>query len=199
MNTWSAGKSIGEDTRRYGGKRLDYVFYRQPRRFHDPLQKYSVLRAADCKVVLTEKVPGKGYSYSDHFGLEATFEIQQILGNELSNDQSELSNEIITDTIQQLTTFYRTTKARSSRELAIFGSSLLACIVLAVGSAWLPYFWISPIFVVAAVAFAWLATTMLYEGFLYGNWERNVLMNMIEELEIYRVGLSVLSGHPPSP
>jgi sphingomyelin phosphodiesterase 2 len=33
---------------------------------------------------------------------------------------------------------------------------------------------------------SWLATTMLYQGFVYGRWERNALMNAIEDMEIYR-------------
>jgi sphingomyelin phosphodiesterase 2 len=32
---------------------------------------------------------------------------------------------------------------------------------------------------------------MFYEGFLYGRWELNALMNVIEELEIYRNQLEV--------
>jgi sphingomyelin phosphodiesterase 2 len=41
-----------------------------------------------------------------------------------------------------------------------------------------------------AVACGWLGTTMLYEGVLYGRWERNALRNGIEELEIFRKGLA---------
>jgi len=36
------------------------------------------------------------------------------------------------------------------------------------------------------VVIAWLATTMLYEGFIFGHWECNALMNVIEELEIHK-------------
>jgi sphingomyelin phosphodiesterase 2 len=32
----------------------------------------------------------------------------------------------------------------------------------------------------------WLATTMLYAGFLYCNYEANTLDNVIQELELYR-------------
>jgi len=38
------------------------------------------------------------------------------------------------------------------------------------------------------VMVAWAGTTMLYEGFIYGNWERSALQNVIEELEILQKG-----------
>jgi len=40
--------------------------------------------------------------------------------------------------------------------------------------------------VLFTVFVAWLATTMFYEGFLYGRWELNALMSIIEELDIYQ-------------
>jgi sphingomyelin phosphodiesterase 2 len=52
-----------------------------------------------------------------------------------------------------------------------------------IGTAWLSHPWITPIFILITMFMSWLATTMLYEGFIYGNWERNALMNIIEDLE----------------
>lgn len=100
LNTYSAGKPIPENISSQGGKRLDYIFYRQPaiarRRpliwgyrdnegWGDHLEEgkpidSSVslapkLRCIKSQVVLTEIVPGQKFSYSDHFGLFSTFSI----------------------------------------------------------------------------------------------------------------------------
>jgi sphingomyelin phosphodiesterase 2 len=58
------------------------------------------------------------------------------------------------------------------------------------GTAWLPVSWINPIFILLTIALSWLGTTMLYIGFVYGRWEVNALMNVVEELEIVRSGLA---------
>jgi sphingomyelin phosphodiesterase 2 len=71
-------------------------------------------------------------------------------------------------------------------------------VVIIVGSGFFPHAWISPIFVIVTIALSWLGTTMLYEGFLYSNWERNALMNVIEELEIYKNALEIQSGRRSS-
>jgi sphingomyelin phosphodiesterase 2 len=34
---------------------------------------------------------------------------------------------------------------------------------------------------------------MLYVGFVYGRWENNALMNVIEELELYRKSVEVVA------
>lgn len=105
LNTWSHGKPIPGHITAQGGKRLDYIFYRQPapaiRRpvFPDngngagPSRSSSanaeadseeqtaedvpVLRCSASEIVLTDIVPGQTYSYSDHFGLFSTFVVDQ--------------------------------------------------------------------------------------------------------------------------
>jgi sphingomyelin phosphodiesterase 2 len=94
LNSWSAAKNIPQHIKAQGGKRLDYIFYRQPA---PPLRRpvsirqgdgtddkvqignmeehVPVLKCTKTEVVLTEHVPGQAYSYSDHFGLVATFTI----------------------------------------------------------------------------------------------------------------------------
>lgn len=201
VNTWSAGKPLDEFARQFWGKRLDYVLYRQPVRPPTSDRAYPVLKCKDCKVVLTDKVPGHPFSYSDHFGLESTLEIRYPDESEPPTVYipTELSSASIATTIQALTACYRFSRERARKELTIFGVSLFLLVPMAVGAAWLPFGWIGTIFIVMAVALAWLATTMLYEGFLYGNWECNALMNVTEELEIYKTGLEILSGVQRSP
>ena len=198
-NTYSAGKPLDDYARQFSGKRLDYVLYGAP--VH-PLRssRTPVLESIKSDVVFTEHVPGKPYSFSDHFGLEATFSIRSPEGqpgdaNEPSvaaapNAQTDsppgLSDASVTTLIQALTTFYRISRSNQRVYLAIFFISLFVIIGLIVGSAWLPHSWINPIFLFVTTVLAWLATTMLYAGFLYCNYEANTLDNVIEELELYR-------------
>lgn len=201
VNTWSASKSYLPST--FWGKRLDYILYRHPRG-----QPYPQLRASKCNVVLTEKVPGHNFSYSDHFGLEATLDIQlgpdqpdatSVYRNGTADDtQTELAKGAVMTIIQALTDRYRFARQRSKRELLVFVLCLALLVGAAIGTAWLPHSWINPIFIVFSVVAAWAGTTMLYEGFLYGNWECNALMNVIEELEIYQKGLDIQAGRSPT-
>lgn len=183
LNTFTAGKSLDENARRYWGKRLDYVFYRQPKRASPAPQ----LKCTECKVVFTEKIPGHDISYSDHFGFEATLSIQEPADvTPVPDSLKELSEASIASIIQALAACYRFSRHRARRELLVFAGSIILLLGLIVGSSWLPRAWINPIFILVTIFFAWLATTMLYEGFIYGNWECNALMNVIEELEIHK-------------
>jgi sphingomyelin phosphodiesterase 2 len=141
----------------------------------------------DIKAVFTEPVPGQNYSFSDHFGLEATLEVVGAPTHH-SSPSSELSDATATAVVQALSTCFRDSRTRSNKELAVFGVSLFVILAVTVGTAWLPHSWINPIFILFTTIMSWLATTMLYEGFIYGNWERNALMNVIEDLELYKKG-----------
>lgn len=68
LNTWSRGKPIPANVSAAGGKRLDYIFYVPPLRGEAP-----AIRCASSRVILTEPIPGRDMSYSDHFGLVSTF------------------------------------------------------------------------------------------------------------------------------
>lgn len=194
LNTWSASKGYARGT---WGKRLDYVLYRQP---HRPGQTVPILKAVDSKVVFTDPVPRHTFSPSDHFGLETTFEIISESQDETSqippipSPNSELSNAVVATVIQALTECYRFARERSRKELIIFALCLLVLVGDIIGTVWLPHSWINPIFIFFTVFIAWLATTMLYEGFIFGHWECNALMNVIEELEIHRKGMDILNG-----
>jgi sphingomyelin phosphodiesterase 2 len=193
-NSFSAGKPLEPYALKHFGKRLDYILFRQPHQ-HYPHNRAPVLKAKESNVVLTDKVPGYNFSYSDHFGLETTFEIivpddstpEHLMPPPAPN--STLSSVSITTTLQALTSAYRLSRSRSQRELTIFSLCILLLLSLTASSAWLPASWINPLYVLLTIAVAWLATTMFYEGFLYGRWELNALMNVIEELEVYGKGV----------
>jgi sphingomyelin phosphodiesterase 2 len=193
-NSFSAGKPLEHYALKHFGKRLDYILFRQPHQYH-PHHRAPVLEPKESKVVFTDKVPGSNFSYSDHFGLETTFEI--IVPDDSTpshptpppnpNPNPTLSPTSITTTLQALTSAYRLSLTRSQRELTIFGLCILLLLSLSLASAWLPpASWVNPMYMLLTIVVAWLATTMFYEGFLYGRWEVNALMNVIEELEVYR-------------
>jgi len=193
------GKNLDRTARQFLGKRLDYVFYRSPGSNSRNNQTLPTLACKSCKVVMTGRVPGGEVSFSDHFGVEAVFEIgnapqdtsdNAILPVTSSDQASELSSAAITTILDALAACYRFSRQRARRELSVFGLCIGALLTMVVGSAWLPYAWINPIFLVSTIALSWWGTTMLYQGFLYGNWECNALMNIIEELEIHRKSLA---------
>ena len=189
LNSYTAGKGYAKGT---WGKRLDYVLYRQPNR---PNQQSPILKATSSQVVFMDPVPGHTFSHSDHFGLEATFEINhEAQVPDLLLPQRELTSESIATAIQALTSCYRFSRERSRKELLIFGLCLVILFGVIIGSAWLPHSWINPIFILFTVFITWLATTMLYEGFVFGHWECNALMNVIEELEIHKKGLEMVAN-----
>lgn len=109
LNTWSAHKGVPQHIYNKGGKRLDYILYRQPeiarrrpliwghrdtadgsasgsgsgegaeleqgKPLDASLQRAPRLRCVSSEVVMTDRIPGRGCSYSDHFGLCSTFAI----------------------------------------------------------------------------------------------------------------------------
>ncbi|KAH9929680.1 Endonuclease/exonuclease/phosphatase [Fomitopsis serialis] len=216
LNSFSAGKRLEPIARKFQGKRLDYVFFRQPS--SPPASaKTPILRVKDTRVVFTERIPSTNFSFSDHFGLEATFEISHPDGGDLA-DPSEthipapveppgpnfvlttvpnpapapprkLSPDSITEILQSLTACYRYSQYRASSQLTVFVVCVLLLLVILVGSAWLPTSSFNPLIIFITVFLAWAATTFLYVGFVYGRWEVNALTNVIEELEIYRDSL----------
>nr|VWO94044.1 Legionella secretion system protein B [Ganoderma boninense] len=219
LNSYSAGKPLEPLARKFQGKRLDYVFYRQPSSLH-ATPRTPVLRAVDTRVVMTERVPGFAFSYSDHFGLEATFEIEGPRGADITDPNSfdipapatprhthmpsfsissqanpqpalssrDVSNDSITQALISLTARYRFAQSQGKQQLFIFLVCLFVLIAIISTSAWFP-FYVNPVLFLITVLVAWFATTMLYVGFVYGNWEVNALTNIIEELELYRASL----------
>ncbi|VDC08049.1 unnamed protein product [Peniophora sp. CBMAI 1063] len=209
--TYSAGKPLDEFARSSQGKRLDYVFYRNP-----PNTTYSTqdrrpeLVCKHVAVKLTDPLPGQNFSYSDHFGLEATFEIRQpehtshtllpdvtpeapTLGAPTSLMLPRLSREHTSIVLHALQTCSNHARMRSRRELAIFGGCLAFDLALVVSSAWVRPTQLAVLFVFLGMVATWLGTTMLYSGFLYGNWEVNALQNVIDELDIFQISSDAIS------
>lgn len=209
VNTYSAGKGLDRTARSFCGKRLDYIFYRQPHTSSST--ELPVLHCKESRVVFTHEVPGAAFSFSDHFGLKSVLQIQtpgappsagdavfssesQTAWSTQPSEAPEISEACATTMIQALTACYRFSKSRAQKELALFVLCVMLLITTTVVSTWFPYPWMNPIFILFTVFLAWLGTTMLYEGFIYGQWECNALMNVVEELEVYKQGLELQSG-----
>lgn len=237
LNTYSAGKPLDGTAQKWQGKRLDYIFFRDP---HSTAEH--TLVCTQSEVVLTGRVPGRSFSYSDHFGLEATVEIRpsssrsppqniaklppELLHNGFaasgtasvrsvpmfvspsSHAASQLQPGSLSIMISALTTAYSLARKRANKLLLGFVGCLAAALGLAVGSAWQTYSPVNPILIVVAVALGWGGTTLLYSGYvlaairirgivltsvcdfassyrlIYGNYECNMLVNAIEEMEL---------------
>ncbi|KZO96353.1 DNase I-like protein [Calocera viscosa TUFC12733] len=177
LNTYSAHKKLDASARRWQGKRLDYVYYRS-----------DSLRCTESQVVFTDKVPGFDFSYSDHFGLEATL---AIIPSGPSDAQPKpappppaLTARTLSQTLQALSTFYRQSRSTARLYMTGFNGCILALLALIIGSGFQPNRKVNPLLVILAAAATWGGTTLLYVGFVYGKWEQRALMTTIEEMEL---------------
>jgi sphingomyelin phosphodiesterase 2 len=108
LNTWSAGKWLDEHAKQFLGKRLDYVLFRQPEQREGPL-RHPLLKCVQSKVVFTDKAPRREFSYSDHFGLEATFHIESTPSDVDASlfPTTQLADADIGTVVHALTTCYQ--------------------------------------------------------------------------------------------
>ncbi|KIN93858.1 hypothetical protein M404DRAFT_997447 [Pisolithus tinctorius Marx 270] len=196
--------SLDPLVRMYQGKRLDYILFRRPNHpLHNP--PIPKLECQDSKVIFTTLIPRNNCSFSDHFGVEATFaigmpeaanrpapETNDILKSTASiwaREASEMSLTTVSAVLGALQAAYRISWGRSRRELTTFAICILALLIFTFGSMALAVPWVNSILVLFTIAITWLATTMLYEGFIFGNWERRALRSTLEDLELHKQAL----------
>lgn len=182
VNSYSVGKRLDYYAQLGQGKRLDYIFYRGP--IGRP-ERYQ-LHCTEAKVIFTNPVPGYAFSFSDHFGIEATIGISSPEGVLNESSESAVSEETSLLMTRAFIECYRQSHDRSRLELSIFAACIVLLGILCVGSAWTPHPWITPLWILLTIILSWLGTTMLYSGFIYGNWERKTLTSVTEEMELYR-------------
>jgi sphingomyelin phosphodiesterase 2 len=198
LNTWSHGKPLDAFARRWLGKRLDYILFQSPAFGTRPS-----LKIQETKIVLTERVPGYDFSYSDHFGLEATFTIDlpsesdhgtagQVAwvdaGGSGMPKQGQLSETDLLTALGALSFEYREARRRATRHFVYFGGCLALLLLFIVGSAWvLPNSaWVAPLSTLLGAIATWWGTTSLYVSFIYGRWETGILENLMNEIEEIR-------------
>jgi sphingomyelin phosphodiesterase 2 len=224
LNSYSAGKYLDAHASAWQGKRLDYILFRDPAPPLSPATQLPSLVATSARVLLTELVPGSPFSYSDHFGVSATLQIKYpdharnptTSNNELRIPQNQpvatisalsapapvqksarLAAADASAVLGALTTCYRYSRTRAKRHLSLFGLSVGTLVLLATTASWFPTR-ATPLVVLGSAAATWLGTTMLYVGFVYGRWEVNALMNVIEEFELYQKSVEIVAGHGES-
>jgi sphingomyelin phosphodiesterase 2 len=83
-----------------------------------------------------------------------------------------------------LRTYLTLAQRQSKLQLRIFGGSIFLALALTISSAWQPKSWIQPIWTILGVAAGALGATMLYVGFVWGRWEQNLLMEVVEQMEL---------------
>ena len=201
LNTYSAGKSLSAIAKRWQGKRLDYIFYRSPSSSSTSSHPFEAqpwsLVCSNSKVVFTGLVPGQSFSYSDHFGIEAVFDIRQTrpssanspprstgFGTDAINSSRQsthsapgialaefnathLSSQTLSATLAALGLAYRHARKNSEFQLVGFAVCLMLAIGLVTGSAWQTTPWLNPIMILIAVVLGSAGATLLYSGFVF--------------------------------
>lgn len=193
LNTWTAGKRLDERALKGAGKRLDYIFYRGPDVDH---KSKSQLNCTECKVSFTELIEGQQCSFSDHFGLEATFEIlssDEIIANQrppLSPESARASSSRLSQTLTSSLSALSASLAASrhtqrNHAFAFIASVILAfaCIVFA-GSTRMGRIGLGAIWALFTLLFTWLGTTALYSALIWGEWEKRTLKTFLESMEL---------------
>ncbi|GAA5951051.1 hypothetical protein JCM8115_005041 [Rhodotorula mucilaginosa] len=177
LNTYSAPKlrkrSKGDEVIIRGGKRLDYVLYRSPAESDWQLEPEST------SLELTEPVPHLGVSYSDHFGLSATFtfsKTQQRLPYSLRPD-------LLSPALSTLHAAQRASMRSSKLQLQLFAACVLAALGLTVSSSFEPLRALNWLFTLLGVMTGAAGATFLYTGFIGGRWVAGQLKNVIAEME----------------
>ncbi|KAI0295027.1 Endonuclease/exonuclease/phosphatase [Russula brevipes] len=211
LNTFSAGKHLDAHASAWQGKRLDYILFRDPAPPLAPAAPLPTLVATGARVLLTDPIPGLPYSYSDHFGRARGPSASVVSDNELRAAQKQTPPTIsalsapsavqisarlaaadANAVLGALTTCYRYSRTRARRHLFVFGLCVALLIFLVTATGRFPPAAI-PFVVLGGAGATWLGTTMLYVGFVYGRWEINALVNVIEELELYRKSVEAVA------
>ena len=179
-NTWTHGKKLEPWAVQQGGKRLDYILYRGPSSLPNRLT------CTSHKVTFTELMPDLHVSYSDHFGIVATFDIQAE-GSATRGAKCESRIDVLQRALLPLREALRGAVTMQKRHLAVFLTLLgldailvaaLACVDARHRST------ASTVFVsLLMVAATWAGTTALYSGVVWGEWHKRALRAFIDEIE----------------
>jgi sphingomyelin phosphodiesterase 2 len=196
QNSWSAGKRLDNFARRWSGKRLDYILYNSSTLPYSR-NAGSTLSVRNTAIVLTERVPGYDFSYSDHFGLEATFAV--VPPNKSSppdpqpidSAQNMLPSEDLLTAIGALSHWMNTSNRRTRRHIAYLIISFLFLFLAILGPSRIDpastrWKWNASLAAVVAAISTIGGATGVCAGIIYGIRERSRLTNLIEEMECAR-------------
>ncbi|KAJ1305146.1 hypothetical protein OPQ81_000182 [Rhizoctonia solani] len=190
LNSYSKGKTPDEHARKYLGKRLDYILFRPPKSKHC---HYTYgLRCRESSVVFTRHIPGTEISFSDHFGVSATFECipmrnghdgrRPIAPPRGTSYSPATRSEVLGNAILTMNAAHDAAQQEVHKKLVSLATLAISLITLIIGSGWVRESYMNPVLVFASAAIVWCGTTLLYSGFLGGGWETRMLIGTIEEL-----------------
>jgi len=210
LNSWSRGKPLGGVARKWLGKRLDYILFRSPKPHGGPhldVQETKVVfteMVPGCDysysdhfglegVFTIKREEQSGSSPSVVYNPPAINRaisglppgrVAPVIEERMVRRATAISGEALLTAIGALTHEYRLSQARTQTQLAYFYMAVVILVLVLAGS---PYItsksWVPPISATLAALATWSGTTFLYIGFIFGNWERNMLTNIIEEME----------------
>lgn len=162
VNSYSAGKDIRGQALLDYGKRLDYILFRPA----SPAPALMIgserltLVPQDCRVALSDKIPGRNFSFSDHFGVQATFrfsppssDIEARQAHPQLPTIASLSADTFAHVIQNLQGHIRQSRNESESYLTVFAACvIIGCLLLPVGASFQPLQYLNWLFVLAGVA-----------------------------------------------
>lgn len=191
-NTWTKGKKLDPFAVHHGGKRLDYILFRGPTNLPNRLA------CTSSHVTFTELARNLHVSYSDHFGVEATFSIAPATGDRPSEvrQKCESKVDVLQRALRPLYESLHDAHAMQKRHMGVFLLLLALDVVLIAGvscaSAWL---WfgrsVAPSIIISVliVLTSWAATTALYSGVVWGEWLKRMYLSTDRQARCVRLSM----------
>ncbi|KAG0152376.1 hypothetical protein CROQUDRAFT_667265 [Cronartium quercuum f. sp. fusiforme G11] len=201
INTFTASKNANNRGAKGFGKRLDYILFRPSSKRINQRDKHGrcftefiddqTIICDNCHVTLTDPIPVFGYSYSDHFGLQSTFTIYpKLLNSDLdlsirsSQKPPTLTTEHLNNCLSALMTKYRSSERSSKFQLFLFFICLILIPGISIAASFQPLSFLNWIFTLLSIFVGGFGITMLYTGFIEGNWERSAIKELCQQMEL---------------
>jgi sphingomyelin phosphodiesterase 2 len=210
LNSWSRGKPLEGIARQWLGKRLDYILFRSPKPHGGPQLDVQETKVVFTEMVpghdysysdhfglegvfAIKRVEQPGPSLSVVYNPPAINSVigglppdreASVIEERMVRGATEMSGEALLTAIRALTHEYRLSQARTQTQLAYFYMAVIVLVLVLAGSSYITCkSWVPPISATLAALATWAGTTFLYIGFIFGKWEKNMLTNIIEEME----------------
>ena len=225
LNSWSHGKPLEGIARKWLGKRLDYILFRSPKPHGGPHlgaqetkvvftervpgQNYSYSDHFGLEAVFAiKRAEESGPTLSAVHNPPAIKSVigglppnraASVIEERMVRGATEMSGEALVTAIGALTHEYRSSQARTQAQLAYFYMAVALLVFVLAGSSYITCkSWVPPVSTTLVALATWAGTTFFYIGFIFGKWERNMLTNIIEEMETLKdtVGRRSLARSP---
>ncbi|KAN0064749.1 phospholipase C type enzyme [Thecaphora frezii] len=204
LNTWTKGKKPDARTRRDAGKRLDYIWFREPER---PRQGEGRLECRECNVVLTDPCPGLQVSVSDHFGVEALFDILEDSPSSSSSCSHGASaaetegkiRETLGVALKALSRGFARSRETQRNHVAMFAAAVTLALGMVAVNAVVQQGGVRAVATLVAVAAGWAGTTMLYSAVVWAEWEKRTLRTVMQTMEMEMKRASTNRGDADAP